>query len=315
MRTPPTSPPAVTAPDSVTIVEVAARDGLQSDPTMCDTATKVELIRRCAAAGLKRIETVSFVNPARVPRMADAEAVMAALSTGDRTAFSSIGLVLNTRGLHRAIDARVDEINFVVMTTDSFASANQGTTADGLLEQWATIAPAARAAGLATSVTVSASFGCPYEGEVSIDRLGRVLEHLAAHPPDEVALADSIGVAAPTDVRARVGLARRTLDSDVGLRCHFHNTRNTGLANAVAAVEAGVRVLDASLGGIGGCPFAPTATGNIPTEDLTYLLERMGLRTGLDLDLLCGSSVWLADALGHPVPGLVSKAGPFPRPR
>jgi hydroxymethylglutaryl-CoA lyase len=296
--------------DHVEIVEVAARDGLQSDPSMLDTATKVELITRAVRAGIRRVEAVSFVNPNRVPQMADAEAVMESLPR-DRGA-SYIGLVLNRRGFDRAVAAGVDEINVVVVVTDTFAERNQGTDTDGLVEVWADIADAARQAGLFTSVTLSASFGCPYEGEVPVSRLVDVAARVAAHAPDELALADSIGVAVPTDVAQRVDAVREAVGDAIGLRCHFHNTRNTGLANAVAAVESGVRVLDSSLGGVGGCPFAPNATGNIPTEDLVYLLERMGHHTGIDLDALVATVPWMEEVLEHSTPGLLAKAGVFP---
>lgn len=295
----------------VSIVEVAARDGLQSDPAMLSTEAKVELIARVAASGIRRVEAVSFVNPERVPQMADADALMAALPTGTGVAY--IGLVLNRRGFERALQAAVDEINVVVVASDTFARRNQNADTAGLIDAWADIAGPARDAGVATSVTVAASFGCPYEGEVSVERLVDVVGRIAAHRPDEIALADSIGVAVPTDVHERVE-AVRPIVGDARLRCHFHNTRNTGLANAAAAVEAGVRVLDSSLAGIGGCPFAPNATGNIPTEDLVYLLERMGHPTGVDLDALIGHVAWLEDALGHPTPGLLAKAGNFPHP-
>ena len=300
-------------PDSrtsrVEIVEVSPRDGLQSDPTLLSTADKVALITRALDAGIRRIEAVSFVNPERVPQMADADAVMAAVPR-DRGA-SFIGLVLNRRGFERAVDTAVDEINVVVVVTDTFARRNQGTNTQGLIDVWADIAGAAAEAGLRTSVTLAASFGCPFEGEVPVSRLVDVAAAVAEHGPDEIAIADSIGVAVPTDVRERIHAVGSVI-GDATLRCHFHNTRNTGLANAVAAVEAGVRVLDSSLGGIGGCPFAPDATGNIPTEDLVYLLERMGHGTGIDLDRLIDAVPWMERILEHGTPGLLSKAGAFP---
>ncbi|MGI9576782.1 MAG: hydroxymethylglutaryl-CoA lyase [Microthrixaceae bacterium] len=293
----------------VTIVEVSPRDGLQSDPTLLPTAAKVELIGRALDAGIRRIEAVSFVNPKRVPQMADADDVMAAVPR-DRGA-SYIGLVLNRRGFDRAVQTQVDEINVVVVATDTFAEKNQGTDTGGLVKVWADIAGAAREAGLKTSVTLAASFGCPYEGEVPLRRLTDVVSAIAEHRPDEIALADSIGVAVPTDVRDRVEAVAPLL-GDATLRCHFHNTRNTGLANAAAAVEAGVRVLDSSMAGIGGCPFAPNATGNIPTEDLVYLLERMGYDTGVNLDALISAVPWMEESLEHGTPGLLAKAGNFP---
>ncbi len=293
----------------VTIVEVAPRDGLQSDPTVLPAAQKVELITRAVSAGVQRIEAVSFVNPNRVPQMADAEAVMAAVPRD--LGASYIGLVLNRRGFDRAVETGVDEVNVVVVCTDSFAERNQSSTTQGLIEVWADIAEAARQAGLRTSVSLAASFGCPYEGEVPLQRLVDVVAAVAEHRPDEIALADSIGAAVPTDVRERLS-AVAEVAGGATLRCHFHNTRNTGLANAAAAVEWGVRVLDSSLGGIGGCPFAPRATGNIPTEDLVYLLGRMGYRTGIDLDALVAMVPWLEAVLDHGTPGMLAKAGNFP---
>lgn len=299
-----------------TIVEVAPRDGLQSDPSMLGTEAKIEMITRAVRAGVRRIETVSFVNPKRVPQMADADAVMAGLLADTETrslGASYIGLVLNARGLDRAIATGVDEMNAVVVCTDTFAQRNQGQDSQGLLDTAAAVCRGAREGGLRTSITMAATFGCPYEGEVSLDRLGWVLEQVVAAAPDEIALADSIGVAAPTDVRERVALARDVIGgADIALRCHFHNTRNTGIANAAAALDAGVRTFDSSLGGIGGCPFAPNATGNIPTEDLVYLLHRMGWTTGIDLDALVGEVRWVEGVLEHPVPGFVSKVDPFP---
>jgi hydroxymethylglutaryl-CoA lyase len=247
--------------------------------------------------------------------MADSSEVMAALNAPGaiehRDDITMVGLVLNARGLQGALDNGVDEINVVVVVTDSFAEKNQGTSTAGLIDVWHEVGTAAKSAGLSTSVTLAASFGCPYEGEVSLDRLASVLAGIMETPPDEIALADSIGVASPLDVRARVGVARDVV-GDTRLRAHFHNTRNTGIANAAAAVDMGVRVLDASLGGIGGCPFAPDATGNIPTEDLAYMLDRMGFDTGVDLDAACEIVPWLERVLGHPTPGLLAKAGRFP---
>ncbi|NLA35707.1 MAG: hydroxymethylglutaryl-CoA lyase [Actinobacteria bacterium] len=304
--------------DSVTIVEVAPRDGLQSDPTMLDTAQKVALITRAVRAGIRRIETVSFVNPKRVPQMADAAEVMDALHADVETralGASYIGLVLNRRGLERALDTGVDEINSVVIASDTFAQKNQGQPTGGLLEASAEIVAGAAESTLPVSVTIGASYGCPYEGEVALDRLAWVIEQVVASGPAEIALADSIGVAVPTDVSERVALAREIIgDAPIALRAHFHNTRNTGLANAAAAVDAGIRIFDSSLGGIGGCPFAPNATGNVPTEDLLYMFHRMGLRSGVDLEALAANVPWLEQTLAHPVPGYLSKAGLFPRP-
>lgn len=303
--------PAAGGDRHVEIVEVAPRDGLQSDPTLLPTADKVELVARAVKAGVRRIEVVSFVNPQRVPQMADADEVMAGLPR--QLGVNYIGLVLNRRGLERALETGVDEINVVVVASDTFARRNQGTDTAGLIDAAAEICRAAREAWLPATITLAASFGCPYEGEVPPSRLRRVLERLVEAEPSEIALADSIGAASPLDVRERVAVARSVIgDAPVTLRCHFHNTRNTGLANAAAAVDAGVRVLDSSLGGIGGCPFAPNATGNVPTEDLVYMLHRMGHPTGVDLGALVAEVPWVAETLGHDVPGLVSRAGIFP---
>jgi hydroxymethylglutaryl-CoA lyase len=296
---------------SVQVVEVAARDGLQSEETILPTEAKVELIGRAVAAGVRRIEVCSFVNPKRVPQMADAEAVLAALPERDDVTY--IGLVLNERGFDRAAAAGMREINSVAVATDTFAQRNQGLSSDDTVAAFERIAPLAIDAGIRPTVTISAAFGCPYEGEVDLDRVVAIAERTAAAGAAEVAIADSIGVAAPTDVTARIAAVREVLPDGVGLRAHFHNTRNTGLANAYAAVEAGVDALDSSLGGIGGCPFAPGATGNIPTEDLAYLLERMGVATGLDLDALIDAVPWIEAQLGTRVPGMLAKAGRFPR--
>ncbi len=292
---------------AIEIVEVGPRDGLQNEAVVFDTDTKVDFIERCVAAGVRRVEVASFVNPKRVPQMADAEAVLERLSPG---AASYIGLVLNERGFHRATATQVDEVNLVVMVTDTFSQKNQGMTTEQAISAVAAVAPQARQAGLPVSVTLSASFGCPYEGEVEVSRLVDVASRVAAAGIDELAIADTIGVAVPRDVHRRLSAVRDAVD--VPLRVHVHNTRNTGYASALAAADAGVTVLDASLGGIGGCPFAPRATGNIATEDLVYALERSGYSTGLDLDALCRASEWLGERLGRPTPGLVAKAGGFP---
>lgn len=293
----------------MTIVEVSPRDGLQNDPAVLSTATKVELINRCVASGVARIEVASFVNPARVPRMADAEAVIAGLEPGKS---SYIGLVLNERGFHRARQTALDEINLVVMVTDEFSQRNQGMPTAAAMATVAAVVPLAQEAGLRTSVTMSASFGCPYTGEVPVSLVADIAGELSTTGVAEIAIADTIGVAVPADVRARISAVREAVAPTTALRAHFHNTRNTGYANALAAAEAGVTVLDSSLGGIGGCPFAPKATGNIATEDLVYALERSGFDTGLDLDELCRASQWLSEQLGRPVPALLPQAGPFP---
>lgn len=298
----------------VQIVEVAPRDGLQSEDVVLATDKKVELINRAVDAGVTRIEAVSFVNPKRVPQMADAEAVMAQLPIDSRVTY--IGLVLNTRGFERAQAAGIKEVNVVAVATDTFAQENQGATSDQTVEAFEQIAPLALEAGINPTLTISASFGCPYEGEVATTRVAHIAHRAAQAGATEIALADSIGVAAPTDVRERFAAVRTAIGLEgPTLRGHFHNTRNTGLANAWAAADAGVHALDASLGGIGGCPFAPKATGNIPTEDLAYLLERAHVETGLDLAKLTETVEWLEAQLGKRLPGLLAKAGLFPQPQ
>jgi hydroxymethylglutaryl-CoA lyase len=298
-------------PTRIEIVEVGPRDGLQSESQVLPTATKVEFIGRLADAGLRRIEVASFVNPKRVPQMADAEAVLGALAPRAAQA-AFIGLVLNRRGYERAQAARCAEVGMVIAASESFSQRNQGSTIDAAVEAWLDIAQAARDAGIRAQVTISTAFGCPFEGEVPVERVLRLAERLAAGQPVEIAVADTIGVAVPTQVSALIEALRRALPG-MKLRAHFHNTRNTGLANAYAAVEGGVSVLDASCGGIGGCPFAPAATGNIPTEDLIYMLHRMGVDTGVDLPALLDTSRWLQQALDHAVPGMLVKAGLFPK--
>ena len=296
--------------ERIELIDVAPRDGLQNEKTLLDTDVKVELITRLIDAGITRMEATSFVHPKRVPAMADAEDVMARVPR-DRGA-SYIGLVLNDRGLDRAIAAECDEVAFAVVVTDTFSQRNQSTTVAQGVETWKRIAANARAAGVRPSLVVSAAFGCPYEGEVPVHRVAEVVEACMAEVPERLSLADTIGVAAPSDVTQRFAAITPGLPESVQLGTHFHNTRNTGIANAYAAVEAGVRSFDASLGGVGGCPFAPNATGNICTEDLAYMLERMGFDTGTNLAALAETANWLRGHLGDSVVGLYSKAGPFP---
>jgi len=297
--------------DAVEIVEVAPRDGLQNEAAVLPTADKLELIGRSVAAGARRVEVASFVNPARVPQLADAEDVVAGLPPAEGVTF--VGLVLNRRGLERALASGLPEVNYVLFATDEFSRRNQGFDTAGSLAVWAEVAAASRAAGVRATLTVSAAFGCPYTGEVEPARVAGLVEQAAAAGPDEIALGDTIGAGVPTQVRELVAAVRAAAPG-VRLRCHFHDTRNTGLANAYAAVLAGVQALDASTGGIGGCPFAPAATGNVPTEDLVWMLERMGVSTGLDVGRLIATSSWLADRLGRPLPALLGRAGVFPAP-
>jgi hydroxymethylglutaryl-CoA lyase len=293
----------------IEIVEVGPRDGLQNEKVQFSTENKVALIERLIAAGARRIEAVSFVNPKRVPQMADAEAVMAAVPR--RADVKYIGLVMNARGFERALACGVDQVNCVVVASDTFNRRNQGVGTDDSIKTLGEIAAAARGANMPLSVVVAAAVGCPVEGEMPIGRLVDVLGKIAEHAPREVALADTIGVGAPNEVTDRFAAVKRLMPEAV-LRAHFHNTRNTGLANAYSAVAAGVTALDASVGGMGGCPFAPAATGNIPTEDLCYMLERMGVDTGLSVPALIEVSRWLEAQLGRGVPALLGRAGVFP---
>jgi hydroxymethylglutaryl-CoA lyase len=291
------------------IVEVGPRDGLQNEATAVPTAVKVEFIRRAVDAGLKRIEVASFVNPKRVPQMADAEAILQALPRLDDVRY--IGLVLNRAGFDRAAAAGCGEIGMVVFTTDTFNHRNQGVDCAQSIRAWREIAAAAHAAGIRAQVTISAAFGCPYEGEVAASRVVEIARAVADGAPFEIAIADTIGVGVPVQVTDIFGKVGAVLPG-MSLRGHFHNTRNTGLANAYAAVMAGAGTLDASLGGLGGCPFAPAATGNIPTEDLLYMLGRMGVETGVNLDRAIETARWVERQVGHSVPGMLVKAGPFP---
>ena len=298
---------------TLNVVEVAPRDGLQNEAVDVSTDDKVALVLRAVAAGAKRIEAVSFVNPRAVPRMADAEAVMARLREGARDLRAEgvrlAGLALNRRGFARALDAGVDEINAVVVASETFNRRNQGVA---IAQTQAEIAAGLALAGATpVTVTIAAAFGCPFEGEVAVERVVDLAQAAWEAGAAEIALADTIGVADPLAVERRVAAVRKAIP-DAPLRLHLHDTRNTGLANAYAGWRAGVSVLDASIGGIGGCPFAPAATGNIATEDLAYMLARMGVETGLDLARLIAAAQWLGGRLGRPVPGLLSRAGPFP---
>ncbi len=294
----------------VEMVEVSPRDGLQNESVLFTTAQKLELIGRALDAGVRRLEANSFVNPKLVPQMADAEAVAAALPRRDGVIF--IGLVLNKRGALRAMEAGMDELGAVCAASDGFATRNQGMTSDASLAMCCEVVRLARVQGRRAQITISTAFGCPFDGETDPSRVVEMARTAAAAGPVEVAIADTIGVASPGEVSVlveRVAAAIKPLP----VRVHFHNTRNTGLANVWAAVTAGAKTVDASLGGIGGCPFAPRATGNVPTEDVAYMLERSGYRTGLDLDSLIASARWLAGTMGRDVPGMLSRAGAFPR--
>jgi hydroxymethylglutaryl-CoA lyase len=296
----------------VDVVEVGPRDGLQSEPQAVPTTAKIEFIQRALAAGVRRVEVTSFVNPKKVPQMADAEEILRALGAPP-AGVHFIGLVLNRRGFERAVAAGCNEVGMAVVASDTFNRRNQGVSTEESIAVWLDIAREAERAGVRAQVTVSAAFGCPFEGEIAVERVVEVVQRVAAARPFEIALADTIGVGVPTQVGELVARVREAVPG-IPLRCHFHNTRNTGFANVYAALQAGVRTFDASLGGIGGCPFAPAATGNIATEDLLYLLHRAGYSTGISLDAAIETAKWLQERLGRTVPGMLAKAGGFPRP-
>lgn len=299
----------------VEIVEVSARDGLQNESLLVSTADKVALITRMIDAGARRFEVGSFVNPKRVPQMADTPEVIAALP--DREDIRYIGLCLNRKGVERAAQSRegnkrgVDEAGCVTVASDAFGKANQGqSSAESVAENLAMLA-LARREGLVPQVTIAVAFGCPFEKRVSPDHVLEIAERLAEADPVEIAVADTIGVAVPGQVRDLIGRLRELLPETIRLRAHFHDTRATGVANAWAAWEAGADVLDSSLGGLGGCPFAPGATGNVATEDLVYLLERSGVPTGIDLEQAIAVSRWFAGVMGKALPSNVGRAGGF----
>ncbi len=293
----------------ITIVEVGPRDGLQSEPEILPTDSKVVFIEKAIDAGIRRLEVASFVHPKLVPQMADAEALIEKLPQRDDVSY--IGLIMNQRGLDRALTTAIHEIGMVVVASDTYNRKNQGVGTDESVSAWRDISAQAKEAGLRTNVMISSAFGCPYEGEVKVDRVVELAKQVTDAEPAELGIADSIGVAVPDQVSELLGRVSEAI-GEIPLRCHFHNTRNTGLANAHAAVAAGVSYLDASIGGIGGCPFAPAATGNIPTDDLIYMLDRSGVETGVSLDRIIDVSRWLEGELGRGVPALLPKAGGFP---
>ena len=286
--------------------EVGPRDGLQNEDQVLPPQTRAELVRRLAAAGLRRIEAASFVNPERVPQMAGAEEEVAALERRDGVVYA--GLALNERGYERLRETGLDEVTFAVAATETFSQRNAGASVDESIAAAERIVAGAREDRIRASLTISVAFGCPFEGKVDPERVVAIAEHLAATRPDELVLADTIGVATPSQVRDLLG---RVGALGIPTGGHFHNTRNTGYANAYASLEAGVSTLDASVGGLGGCPFAPKATGNIATEDLVYLLEGEGVATGVDLDALVRVAKWLEELLGRQLEGYLYRAGPF----
>lgn len=297
---------------SINIVEVSPRDGLQNEKQSIATADKLELIKRAIDAGAKRIEVTSFVNPKAVPQMADAADVCAGLPERDDVTY--IGLVMNMRGAERAIaTGRIDQLGAVAVATDGFGIANQGQTSDESINVCRQIIERAQQAGLTAQATIAACFGCPFDGEVNEDRVVHMARELAKAGPVEIALADTIGVGNPAHVSRLVSAVGEAINP-LPVRVHFHNTRGTGLANVWVAVEAGAQTIDASIGGLGGCPFAPGAAGNVATEDVIYMLERAGIETGIALDRIIQSNHWLAGVMDKQLPAMVGKAGGFPQP-
>jgi len=283
----------------ILVCDVGPRDGLQNEPDVLPPGTRAELVERLAAAGLRRIEAVSFVRADRLPPMAGAEEVVERLQRREGVELS--GLVLNERGWERFAAAGLDRVNVTFAATESFNLRNGNATLAEAVDRAKTILGAA--GGTPATVTISCSFGCPFEGRVDPGVVAELAGAFAGRA--EIVLADTIGVATPSAVRTLVELTRAE-------GFHGHNTRNTGYANCLAAIEAGARVLDASVGGLGGCPFSPRATGNVATEDLVYLLEGEGLKTGVDLDALVGVSTWLEGVLGRQLEGYVHRAGSWP---
>ena len=290
----------------IDICDVAPRDGLQNDATQTTPELRAELCRRLAEANVPYVEAVSFVNEKRVPRMSGAERVVELLPKGTKTEFNA--LVLNERGYERAVAAGIGAVHYAFPVTDAFGQRNQGATVADSLLLAKRIVERARADDRSVSIGLAVAFGCPFEGAVDPKRVLEIAHQVAEFRPDGISFADTIGVGVPRLVRALVEGMR---DTKIPIGCHFHDTRNTGVANALAAVEAGATMLDASVGGVGGCPFAPAATGNVATEDLVYMLHGMGYETGIDLDRLISVAKWLERELGHTVPSALHRAGPF----
>ena len=298
--------------DHVQIVEVGPRDGLQNEARQLSPAARAELVVRLAGAGLSQIEAVSFVHPGRVPQMAGAEEVTRQVRAQLPDPPALLGLVLNEKGFERAVAAGIRHVRYAFPVTEGFAQRNQNASVADSVALALHLIDRARAGGVKVGVVLATSFGCPFDGRVAPAHVLRIAGQMAQAAPDELVFADTIGVGSPVAVREIVGGAARFGVPGMGIGAHFHNTRNTGYANAVAAIESGAIILDSSVGGIGGCPFAPRATGNVATEDLGYLLREMGVQTGLNLDLLMDVSRWLEGQLGRELPGMLYKAGDFP---
>ncbi len=294
----------------IEICEVGPRDGLQSEPRIWTAEERIDLINRLSETGVARIESVSFVHPKRVPQMADAEAVMAGIDRKNGVTYA--GLALNARGADRAIDAGVDEVRYVVVASETFNQKNQGASVYDTMAGYSEIAGKVTDAGLKLSGVIGASFGCPFEGHVDPASVVDLVKRLVDGGAKEIGLADTIGSAVPTQITDMIARVREAIGPEIVFGLHLHNTRNTGFANAAAAAMAGIDFLDASVGGIGGCPFAPRATGNIATEDLCFMLRNMGYDTGVDVEKLIEVSEWTETFFEAPLPGQIMKAGLFP---
>jgi len=292
------------------IVEVSPRDGLQNEKKILTTTQKIELISRAIDAGLTRIEVTSFVNPKRVPQMFDSDELVQNLPKKNGRDIKYIGLVLNERGFTRALKSDLDIANYAIVASDTFSIKNQGATTSENLKTLKKIFDESNEK-IQIAVTIAASFGCPFDGEISVSHLLSIVEKISKIGLNEICLADTIGVASPKDIKAKIKAINRSFPN-LKIRLHLHNTRNTGIANAWAGIEEGVTGLESSFGGAGGCPFAPNATGNIPTEDLIYMLDRSGIKTGLSLSKSIETANWLEKQLDKTLPGLLKKTDVFP---
>ena len=291
---------------TVTICDVGPRDGLQNQPISLEPPVRAELVDLLAAAGVPRVEAVSFVSPKHVPQMAGAEDVVAAIERRKGVVYA--GLAVNERGYDRLRECELDEVHFAFAASEEFNRRNARASVEESVAEAELIVGRAAADGLRSTVTIGVAFGCPFEGAVDPGRVAELAARVVAAGTDEVSLADTVGVGVPRQVRDLVG---RLVPLGVPVGIHLHNTRNSGLANAHAALEAGATTFDASVGGVGGCPFAPKATGNIATEDLVYLLHGEGVQTGIDLEALIEVAKWLEARLGRELEGQVYKAGTF----
>ena len=292
----------------LSICEVGTRDGLQNLSRMFSVDEKRHMIVELHAAGLRHFEAVSMVNPARVPQMAGAEELLESLPDMPGAVLSA--LALNRKGAERALATKVDEVRFAAVASDTFSRRNQNMSSDDSVVEFQSIAQPVKAAGRRVVAVIATAYGCPFEGTIAPARVASMTETMLAAGADQVIYADTIGVAAPRNILELYKVCAPILGGTTwGI--HLHNTRNTGYANVIAALECGAQVIDSAIGGLGGCPFAPRATGNIATEDLHYLLDRQGIETGLDHDRMAALVTWLADRVPDKITGQLSKAGWF----